>query len=330
MSGMNNGRKGILLESGTNEVEFLEFTVGGQNFGINVAKVTQALVWKDQELTVLPNLQSYQLGTVPFRKNHIPVIDLRAFLGLGGEPANREKQLLLVMEFNRRSNGYVVDGVEEIQRVSWDKFVAFNESSIMQGDPSIIGTVTIDGRVIMILDMEGMMAQLDRSVHMNTYASKVQDAKEYNRADVRIVYCEDSPIIQKMTTKILKEAGFTNLTIFPHGRGGLVHLVNTGGDEVDIILSDIEMPQMDGLSFCKSVKSMADTCSIPFIFFSSLINEQMNRKCEAVGADAAFSKPEIHIVVDAIDELYKKYKSGETKRKPVGEGEAEGAAPRAR
>ncbi len=317
MSGQNNGRKGILLESGTNEVEFLEFTVGGQNFGINVAKVTQALVWKDQNLTVLPNLQSYQLGTVPFRKQHIPVMDLRSYLGLTDVPVNPDKQLLLVMEFNRKSNGYVVDGVEEIQRVSWDKFVAFTESGVMQGDPCIIGTVTIEDRVIMILDMEGMMAQIDNSVHLNTYASQVQPTEEYNRSDVRIVYCEDSPIIQKMTAKILREAGFTNVTIFPNGRGGLLHLLTTGGDEVDIILSDIEMPQMDGLSFCKSVKSMADTCNIPFIFFSSLINDQMKRKCDLVKADDAFSKPEIHTIVDAIDRHYKRFKAGLTKTDPL-------------
>ncbi len=299
--------KGILLESGTNEVEFLEFVIGNQNFGVNVAKVTQALVWKDQELTKLPQSSSYSLGTVPFRKKHIPVIDLKSYLGIPEQAANPDKQLLLVMEFNRKSNGYVVDGVEEIQRVSWDKFVPFTETAYVQGDPCIIGTVTIDNRVIMILDMEGMMAQLDNSSSIQHYAKEIPGIGEFDRAKVRLMYCEDSPIIQKITSKILVDSGFSNIKVFSTGQAGLEYLAEVGSGAVDIILSDIEMPHLDGLALCKIVKNHKDYCNIPFVFFSSLINEQMKKKCESLKADASFSKPEVNQIVTAIEDLYKKY-----------------------
>jgi two-component system chemotaxis response regulator CheV len=302
--------KGILLESGTNEVEFLEFVIGNQNFGVNVAKVTQALVWKDQELTKLPQASSYSLGTVPFRKKHIPVIDLKSYLGIYEQAANPDKQLLLVMEFNRKSNGYVVDGVEEIQRVSWDKFVPFTDTAYVQGDPCIIGTVTIDNRVIMILDMEGMMAQLDNSLSMQNYAKEIQPTEVFERSKVRILYCEDSPIIQKITTKILLESGFQDIKVFNTGQAGLEYLMEPGNGGVDIILSDIEMPQLDGLALCKIVKNHKEYSNIPFVFFSSLINEQMKKKCDALKADAAFSKPEINQIVSSIEALCKQYQKG--------------------
>jgi two-component system chemotaxis response regulator CheV len=302
--------KGILLESGTNEVEFLEFVIGNQNFGVNVAKVTQALVWKDQELTKLPQASSYSLGTVPFRKKHIPVIDLKSYLGIHEQAVNPDKQLLLVMEFNRKSNGYVVDGVEEIQRVSWDKFVPFTDTAYVQGDPCIIGTVTIENRVIMILDMEGMMAQLDNSLSMQNYAKEIQPTEVFERSKVRILYCEDSPIIQKITTKILMESGFQDIKVFNTGQAGLEYLMESGNGGVDIILSDIEMPQLDGLALCKIVKNHKEYSNIPFVFFSSLINEQMKKKCDALKADAAFSKPEINQIVSSIEALCKQYQKG--------------------
>ncbi len=300
----NSRGKGILLETGTNEVEFLEFTVSGQHFGVNVAKVTQALVWKDQKLTKLPHSESYFLGTVSFRKKHIPVIDLRNYLDLKGPEQTFEKQLLLVMEFNQRSNGFIVDSVEEIQRVSWDRFVPFSETAYGESEPCVTGTVTIEDRVIMILDMEAMMARVDTSMSVENYAKDIKEKGTVDRSKIRILYCEDSPIIQKVTLKTLNEAGFSNVKVFSTGKGGLDYISEKGTADIDIILSDIEMPQLDGLALCKAVKSNPQWEKVPFIFFSSLINEQMKVKCESVKANAAYSKPEIHLIVDSIEKLY--------------------------
>ncbi|MDZ4784654.1 MAG: chemotaxis protein [bacterium] len=300
--------KGILLETGTNEVEFLEFTVCGQRFGVNVAKVTQALVWKDQKVTQLPGAEYYFKGTVPFRKKHIPVIDLKTYLTLPGESVSFDKQLLLVMEFNQKTNGFLVDGVEEIQRVSWDKFVPFSEISVCEGEPCVTGTVTIEDRVIMILDMEAMMASVDSSMSVENFAKQIDVNEKIDRSSVRILYCEDSPIIQKVTVKTLNTAGFKNIKVFATGAKGLNYLQENSAKDLDIILSDIEMPELDGLAFCKSVKSHPEWSKLPFIFFSSLINDQMRLKCESVQGNASFSKPEIHMIVDAIERLYKKSK----------------------
>lgn len=102
---------------------------------------------------------------------------------------------------------------------------------------------------------------------------------------------------------MLVKAGYTQILSFPTGADGLRFLKSESGKDIDLILSDIEMPELDGLALCKSVKNDQTLAKIPFIFFSSLINEQMREKCKGVKGDACFSKPEVHLVADAIDEL---------------------------
>lgn len=301
--------KGILLETGTNEVEFLEFTIGGQNFGVNVAKVTQVLVWRDQHLTRLPQNGSFCLGTVPFRKKHISVMDLRSYLGIREAPLHPEKQLLLVVEFNKVSKGYIVDGVEEIQRVSWDKFVPLQDTAFGKGNNCITGSVIIDNRVIMIVDLEGMMAELDDANHPGSYKQEAKVSSLQERSNLRIVYCEDSATVRQITVNFLKESGFENIKVFGSGLEGLEYLQSPENEGVDLVLSDIEMPNLDGLAFCKSLKSDAKFEKVPFVFFSSIINDEMRKKCEGIKCDAAFSKPQMNLIIDFIERRYSQKRS---------------------
>jgi len=304
--------KGILLETGTNEVEFLEFIIGGQSFGVNVAKVTQVLVWRDQHLTRLPQNGSFCLGTVPFRKKHISVMDLRSYLGIKEAPLHPEKQLLLVVEFNKVSKGYIVDGVEEIQRVSWDKFVPLQDTAFGKGNNCITGSVIIDNRVIMIVDLEGMMAQLDDARNPGSYNQEARVSNLPDRSNIRIVYCEDSAMVQRITVNFLKDSGFENIKVFSSGQEGLDYLQSSENNGVDLILSDIEMPKLDGLALCKTLKSDSKYQKVPFVFFSSIINEEMRKKCEGIKCDAAFSKPQMKLIVEFIEQYYGKNKSGST------------------
>ena len=307
----NNEKDGnltnILLESGTNEVEFLEFLVGGEHFGVNVSKVSQSLVLKNLQVTQLPRMNSHVLGTVYFRNTPISVIDMRALLGITGTPANKDTQLLLVMEFNRRINGFVIDSVLGIRRVTWQNFVPL-DTCIDQGDQkTVTGTIAIEERLVMILEMEQLMARIDPS---STFVNPKETPEEFtkNREHVSIVYAEDSPLIRNFTIQKLKEAGFSNIASFSTGAQALEHVMSTDANGIDIILSDIEMPEMDGLTFCKRCKTQESTKKIPFIFYSSMINQQMTAKCESVGGDRAFSKPDVPLIMPAIDELVEQYR----------------------
>ena len=128
---------------------------------------------------------------------------------------------------------------------------------------------------------------------------------EQNReiAGPKIVYAEDSPVVQKIAVKALHDAGFAVVETFTTGRQALDYVLQTTPGEISLILSDIEMPEMDGISFCKALREHSETASIPFVFFSSIMDEEIRQRCEAVGANRSFSKPELDEVVAAIVEL---------------------------
>jgi two-component system chemotaxis response regulator CheV len=296
-------RGSILLDTGTNEVEFLEIAVGSERFGVNVAKVSQLLVWDQAKLTQLPTSDNVFLGSYPFRGSNCAVFDLSQILGF--ELRKDINPLLLVMEFNQRVNGFLVDKVFNIERVSWNRFLPISETTFDVTSHSLTGTVMIDKRVIMILDIEALMAELDPDQQISSYIKYVNEtpANTYKREDAAILYCEDSGVIRKTTVKTLEQAGFTDINQFVTGAELLRHLQANPPSPTTLILSDIEMPELDGLALCKAVKANPKFNRIPFVFFSSLINDQMRAKCDIVKADAAFCKPEIHLIVDCIDSL---------------------------
>ena len=304
-SGYDRSSHGILLEAGNNEVEFLEFILGGQLYGVNVAKVSQTLVWREQRLIKTPGVSNGALGVVYFRGEPIVAIDLKEFLGMQDRKSNvdPENLLLLVLEFNRRRVGFLVDSVEGIRRVTWSEFHPIEDYAGMFDEVGVIGTVTLGERVVMILDVEAIMVEFDPRMGIDYYTSMIAEESVIDRSSINVVYAEDSLLIQKKTIKTLKEIGFQNLTVFSNGLDALSYVEATEPTSVDIILSDIEMPEMDGLTFCNRVKSNPRYQHIPFVFFSSLINDQMERKCKSMKAEACYSKPEIHVITQAIEKF---------------------------
>ena len=136
--------------------------------------------------------------------------------------------------------------------------------------------------------------------------------EERDRSQSPILICEDSPLLSKLITECLRKAGYTNLIVNPNGQEGWEKLVEfdkngTVLDDVHCIVTDIEMPKMDGHRLCKLVKENETMRNIPVIIFSSLINDEIRRKGESLGADAQLTKPEIGKLVAAIDGLVDEY-----------------------
>jgi two-component system chemotaxis response regulator CheV len=290
----------ILLEVGTNEVEFLLFYLGKQPYGINVSKVCHISIYEPEQVRRLPTQRPEVVGIFDFRGQAISVIDLAESLGMASETENH-RRLIIVAEFNQRITAFVVDAVDRIQRCTWEQFESITDSACDAA--SVIGTLRLpqEGLVI-ILDLETIMASIDPSMSVEYYQSSIK-AETLDRAAVRLVYCEDSKIIQKVLIKTLEASGFRNFKTFFTGAEGLEYLKVTPSSEVDVIVSDIEMPKMDGLTLCKEVRNLHGYEYTPFIFFSSMIDQPMRRKCDSVGADDSYSKPEIHLIVDAIESL---------------------------
>lgn len=298
----------ILLESGTNEVEFLQFLVAGQRYGINVSKVRQILTFTQDMITPLPNGGRSVVGITYFRGKPCPVINLREQLEVDAKEQPAERPLLIMTVINQITVGFLIDQVYEIIRASWDEFNPLEAAVFDSSTKNVLGCVTRGEQLILILDFESMLAELIPSTSIEHCADQVTEKTDKSRSDVCIVYCEDSTIVQKLMLATLSKAGFDKVKLFENGQEGLRYLATEGHERVDIILSDIEMPKLDGLSLCKEVRNLPAYKETPLIFFSSMISEEMKSKCKSVGGTDAFSKPEIHKIVALIDSLHIKQK----------------------
>ncbi len=293
----------ILLDSGTNEVEFLEFSIGVHRFGVNVNKILQAVVFKDLRMYRYPGAHPDYLGVVRIRGKVAPVIDLCKHLKLPVEGRSPSRQMLLMMQFNERTNGFLIDNIEGIQRVSWREFAPLDNFATRKGTSVVVGTIHVEGRIIMILDLEATMGAIDPTMNLAPEIEGSEEVSAEERSRLKIIYAEDSQVIRKMTRRLLTSLGYTDLQIFTTGVAALRHLMDTSSDDVHVIVSDIEMPEMDGLTLCRRLREIDAYKKVPFLFYSSMINEQMSLKCTAVGGNGSFSKPQVHQIIAALDDV---------------------------
>ncbi len=298
----------ILLESGTNEVEMLEFLLGGQSFGINVSKVTSIIQFEEELLTAIPDMPPALMGAFMFRGETISLINLATALGKAVSNSNDERPLVIATEFNNFQCGLYVNGVERIHRVSWEEFVPLENS--FAGDSSqgsILGTIHINQKDVLIIDIESIATGYFEGLSMerNYEAGAAEIGTNKHRNDIKMILAEDSAFIRKHILGILNGAGYTNVKSFDNGASADEYIVQLlrNKEYPDVVISDIEMPKMDGLTLCKKIKTDYNLSDIPVIMFSSLINEQMRHKCDSVGANASITKPQIAGLVKMLDEF---------------------------
>ena len=295
----------ILLESGTNELEVLEFTLGNSHYGINVAKIREILTY--QPITPVPNSHSSVEGIFMPRDTMITVINLKRCLGMPENGAG--EGLFIITNFNKLNIAFHVDAVIGIHRVSWESIIKPDSTINTEENSASTGVIKLDDKLIIILDFEKIVT--DISPETGLKISDVDNLPNRERCDSPILIAEDSPLLSKLITDCLKNAGYTNLIITMNGQEAwdeLTEMKKTGKitDKVHCIITDIEMPLMDGHRLTKLVKTDDDMKGIPLIIFSSLVNEEMRIKGEKLGADAQLTKPEIGNLVAAIDKLIDK------------------------
>lgn len=291
----------ILLENGTNELEILEFTLGNNSYGINVAKIREIITY--MPITPVPNSHPSIEGIFMPRDIMITAIDLKNCLGRGvSEPTG----LFILTNFNKLDLAFHVDSVLGIHRVSW-KDIIKPDATISTTDESVsTGIVKKAGKLIIILDFEKIVTDINPETGLKI--SEITDMGDRQRSDVPILIAEDSPLLNKLIVDSLKKAGYDNLIHTENGQKAydVVCQCKKDGtlkDHVRLIITDIEMPEMDGHRLTKLVKTDETTADIPIIIFSSLVNEDMKRKGEELGADAQLSKPEIGNLVKIVDRL---------------------------
>lgn len=294
---------GILLESGTNELEILEFKVGNNYYGINVAKIREIISY--QTPTPIPNADPRIEGIFMPRDEIISIIDLAEVMHLE-KPEKVSNDMYIVTNFNQLHTAFHVNAVLGIHRVSWSDIVKPDSTINTAGEGMATGIIRIDKKLIIILDFEKIVSEINPETGLKV--SDVEHMKNRSRNESPILIAEDSALLSKMIVNCLEQAGYTNLTTTDNGQecwDKLQEYLAEGDvdDKVSCIITDIEMPQMDGHRLTKLVKGSEDFKHIPLIIFSSLVNAEMRRKGELLGADAQLSKPEIGQLVSAIDNL---------------------------
>ncbi|GHU75296.1 chemotaxis protein CheV [Clostridia bacterium] len=299
----SNDKQEILLESGTNELEVIEFTVAHRHFGINVSKVVEIL--KYEPVTPMPNSNPFVEGIFKPREEVMTLVNLAAYLGLPPTSENPERDIYIITHFNNVSTAFHVHDVAAIHRISW--------SAIEKPDPTIYGGTDslatgiahINGQLITIVDFEKILTDINpqSGIQINDVAK--MGKRKSNSKPLLVV--EDSPLLEKMIIESLDKAGFTNITCRSNGREAWETLLSykaAGGsilEHVSCVVTDIEMPQMDGHRMLKLIREDNFLRELPVIIFSSLIDDEMRLKGESLGATAQLSKPEIAKLVEVID-----------------------------
>ena len=293
----------ILLENGTNELEVLEFTLGKNHYGINVAKIREILSY--QPVTPIPNANPSVEGIFMPRDVMITVINLKHCLGLSDSTVTDEG-LLIITNFNKLNIAFHVDEVIGIHRVSWADIIKPDSTVNAENDGVSTGVIKLEDKLVIILDFEKIVT--DISPETGLKVSDIDNLGERERCDSPILIAEDSPLLSKLITDCLKKSGYTNLIVTMNGQEAwdyLCELKKNNGVEygAKCLITDIEMPQMDGHHLIKKIRETEGLKQIPIVIFSSLINDDMKRKGDLLGADAQISKPEIGQLVGILDSL---------------------------
>ena len=304
----------ILLESGTNELEIVEFYIDEPDYrghyGVNVAKVVEII--RMQTATAMPQMRHPSvMGAFSHRDGKVvPLVNLGVFLGKEVKNATEDAKII-VTEFNHIVTGFVVSGVNRIHRLSWNEVEAPGGFLQNTSKNSITGVVRLEGRVVFILDMESVVAELDPSLAIRL--NRFRERPEIGDKVFTVLHADDSGNVRKLVKTLLEKSGRFKVLQASSGEEAWDTLKalkkkalesdRPFGELIHAVISDIEMPKMDGLALCKSIKEDSEMKILPVALFSSLITDRLIHKGESVGADAQFSKPDLEELSEKVLDL---------------------------
>ena len=299
---MNNN---ILLESGTGELEVIEFIVNGNHYVINVVKVKEVIAMPSNGLTTLPDPKPEIAGLILCRDEILTLVDLKYILSKKATKDPGSK--VIVCEFNKIKVSFNIDDVVGVHRIKWSEI---RKPDDLSENSLAVGNILLNGKVLIMLDFEKIVTDICPSVGISE--DKLIEIDYKDRSDIKVVLADDSALIRRLLKETLTKAGFRNLRIFDDGKQALNYLeglVEKHGENfrryAEILITDIEMPQLDGLTLTRKIKENEVLKKLPVIIFSSLITQELRHKGESVKADAQLSKPEVNELVDTVDKLLK-------------------------
>lgn len=291
MSGLDSG---ILLEAGTNEVEILLFQVGQQLCGVNVAKVREVRAL--DQVTFLPSFPQAMDGVIRVRETVVPAVDLEKYLWGATDRVPQANERHLLLEFNDRLLAFRVQAIDRVHRVSWKDIRPMPQGA--GNDVPVTGIVVIGGRIVTLLDFESIGAQLGISGSTHITGDEMTPVPG-EATGCPLVFADDSPLIRRMMEDALRQAGYEDVRAFSDGQEAWGYLdgvaaantPDTIRQVVAGVITDVEMPRMDGFNLTKRIRENAVLKDLPVILFSSLVSRDNEKKGRQVGATAQVSKP---------------------------------------
>ncbi|CSA33986.1 chemotaxis protein CheV [Vibrio cholerae] len=319
---MSNPSSTILTESGTNELEIIEFHLekvlpDGRTktcyYGINVAKVREVI--RVPETTDYPNAQPHMIGVFSSREILTPLVDLAGWLGV---PTSTDisKKYVIVTDFNRMTNGFLIDSISRIHRISWNDVESPSQFLEAGEQDCVVAVVRQDKKLIMILDFEKIISDINPELSMEKYDVTVDRKVDLNQRMVTkrnaktIMVVDGSAFIRSLIQDTLSSAGYNIIACKDGGEAHekLMELKQAAKEEnvpvselIDAVVTDVEMPRMDGMHLIKRLRDDDSYSSMPIVMFSSLMSDDNRAKALALGANDTLTKPEIGKMVAMMD-----------------------------
>jgi two-component system chemotaxis response regulator CheV len=285
----------VLLEAGTNEVEILVFVCGGSRFGVNVAKVREVL--RVGEVTAIKSAHPAVEGVVRIRDLVVSLVNLSQYLfpGEAGSVPVADDQMLL-LEFNREQIAFRVQRTERIHRLSWTKVVPVPQ--LLGANVPVSAVLELQGDLVPMLDFESIGDKLGMLQELGSGEAVGQERLAL-RALRPIAFADDSSMVRARLRDEMKVAGYTSVRVFADGMEACQYLSSLGEDSpageasshVAGLITDVEMPRMDGLTLTRHVRQHPLWKDLPVVIFSSIASKDNEKKGTQVGATAQVIKP---------------------------------------
>lgn len=305
--------------AGTNKLEILLFSLGTdsrtgrrETFGINVFKVRE--VMRTPEITAAPDMPAAVKGMVSLRGALVPVVDLADFIGIG---ADSPRDIMIVTEYNGHTQGFLVEAVDTILRLDWAQMRVPPEMLTANLGGLVTAVTELEGnKLVMMLDVERVLAE----------TSKYDDGMIFsaitpvNRDDLTVLFADDSSVARGQIERTLQAMNVKYIGAV-NGRAAWDELQKIAGyaassgrqvkDIIQLVLTDVEMPEMDGYILTKTIKSDARFAGVPVLMHSSLSSMSNMQLGKAVGVDEYVPKFEPQRLAETLTRLLLKQSSGD-------------------
>lgn len=294
--------------AGTNKLEILMFTLGldsrtgrRETFGINVFKVRE--VMRTPPITSAPDMPRAVEGMVSLRGALVPVIDLAKYADVRTETP---RDIMIVTEYNGRTQGFLVEAVDTILRLDWSKMRVPPEMLVAEMGGLVTAVTELDdNRLVMMMDVEKVLAETSHRDDEVIFRS----IQPFNKPGCTVLYADDSVVARGQIQGTLDAMGVKGIAAINGGRAWdeldrIATMAASMGkkavDFVQLVLTDIEMPELDGYMLTKKIKSDPRFAGIPVIMHSSLSGMSNQKLGQSVGVDEYVSKFEPQKLAESI------------------------------